>query len=381
MGGNVRLSLYGPNPLAVVRVRCTAQAAALTYAQNTKIGGTDMVSRRGLLIGGGVLAIGAGYVGTKVLRNRDPAARPAGVPVGPFGRKSTAEEVTAGLDLTGKTYLVTGGTSGLGLETTRVLASRGAHVLVTGRTTDKAAQATASLQGRFTPLALELTEFDSAVRCAEAALQAAPVIDGVICNAGIMELPTLEQVNGLEKQFVTNHLGHFVLVNRLIDAVKAAPQGRVVVVSSGAYMRAPEAGIEFDNLSGERNYTPASAYGQSKLANALFSRELARRLQGTNATSNALKPGVIMTNLGRHMSETKQMLARVIGWTFMRSVPEGAATQCYVATHPQLARVSGQFFSDCNAILPGGHMEDDAMAAKLWAVSEEITRPYLAQPV
>ena len=133
----------------------------------------------------------------------------------------------------------------------------------------------------------------------------------LICNAGIMELPTLEQVNGIEKQFFVNHLGHFVLVNRLLDQVIHAPQGRIVNVSSGAAIRsAPESGIEFDNLSGERDYQPDKAYGQSKLANVLFTLELARRLDKTDATANALRPGVIPTNLGRHMPSMENMGAR-----------------------------------------------------------------------
>jgi len=200
-----------------------------------------------------------------------------------------------------------------------------------------------------------------------------------MCNAGIMALPQLERVHGLEKQFVTNHLGHFLLVNRLADRVQSAPQGRVVVLSSMGYRWAPEAGIEFDNLSGERGeYDPNRAYGQSKLANGLFARELARRFAGTTATANAVHPGVINTNLGRHFEPWKRALAGVIGWTFMKSVEAGAATQCYVATWPQLATETGLFYSDCNPQLPGPHMRDDALASRLWSVSEDLVRAYLA---
>lgn len=336
-----------------------------------------MINRRKVLAGTAVVVVAGGAFAASRLRGREPIARPPGVPLGPFDASSTAEEVTAGLDLSGRTYLVTGATSGLGLETARVLALRGAHVLATGRTVDKAATAMQALQGRFTPYALELTDFDSVVRCAEDVAGSVPHLDGLICNAGIMELPELEQVNGLEKQFVTNHLGHFVLVNRLLERVVAAPQGRIVVVGSGSYKRAPAAGIEFDNLSGERGYDPAQAYGQSKLANGLFVRELARRLDSTTATANVVRPGVIMTNLGRHLDTSKQLLSRLIGWTFMKSVPEGAATQCYVATHPLLAEVTGEFFADCNPQIPGGLMQDDVLAAKLWNVSVELTQPFL----
>jgi WW domain-containing oxidoreductase len=200
----------------------------------------------------------------------------------------------------------------------------------------------------------------------------------LILNAGIMALPQLEQVDGLEKQFVTNHLGHFIVGNRLLPQVQAAPQGRVVVLSSSGYQWAPATGIEFDNLSGEREYEPNKMYGQSKLANHLFARELARRLQGTITTANSVHPGVIFTNLGRHFPQWQIFLARMIGWTFMKSVEAGAATTCYVATAPALASTSGHYFADCNPESPGGNMENDALAAQLWAVSAEITAPYLA---
>jgi NAD(P)-dependent dehydrogenase (short-subunit alcohol dehydrogenase family) len=307
-----------------------------------------------------------------------PPQRPPGVPLSSFGAKSTAEEVTAGIDLTGRTALVTGANSGLGLETMRVLALRGAHVIGTARTLDKAREACASVEGRTTPLALELTDFDSVVACAAGVTALQAPLDILVANAGVMEIPTLEQVRGIEKHFVTNHLGHFLLVRRLLPQVLAATQGRVVVVSSGAaYRDAPQAGIEFDNLSGERGYEPRRAYGQSKLANVLFARELARRLAPTAATANSLQPGVIMTNLGRYLPWWQVVTARLFGWTFMKTVQAGAATQAYVATAPALARVSGQFFRDCNpVIVPEGHLQDDAMAAKLWAVSEDLTRPW-----
>jgi NAD(P)-dependent dehydrogenase (short-subunit alcohol dehydrogenase family) len=234
------------------------------------------------------------------------------------------------------------------------------------------------VKGRATPLALELTDFDSVVACARAAAGVAPALDVIVCNAGVMEIPTLEQVRGIEKHFVTNHLGHFLLVSRLLPSLLAAPRARVVVVSSGSAMRdAPASGIEFDNLSGERDYAPRKAYGHSKLANVLFARELSRRLAGTAATANSLQPGVIMTNLGRYLPWYELAAAKLYGWAFMKSVEAGAATQVYVATSPALAGVSGQFFRDCNPIVPGGHLEDDAMAARLWAVSEELTRPWL----
>lgn len=338
-----------------------------------------MNRRSALAVAGAVVVAGAGaFVARRAWRARSAPQTPAGVPLGPFGSDSTAEEVTAGLDLTGKVALVTGVSSGLGAETLRVLTLRGAHVLGTARTREKAAAAYAAAGGRATPLALELTDFDSVAACADEVRRLGMPLDILVCNAGVMALPQLEQVYGIEKHFVTNHLGHFVLVNRLLDAVRAAREGRVVVVSSRGYLWAPPDGIEFDNLSGARGeYDPNRAYGQSKLANGLFSLELARRLEGTGATSNSVHPGIIRTQLGRHFSPWKKWLGDVIGWTFMKSIPAGAATQCYVATAPRLAGVSGYYFANCNPEVPGGHMEGRELAARLWDVSVELTRAYL----
>ena len=313
-------------------------------------------------------------------RKESAVLRPAGVPLSAFDRHSTAEEVSQGIDLSGKTALITGATSGLGLETMRVLSMRGAHIIATGRTLEKAKQACALVSGRTTPVALELERWDSVAAAADQVRALGMPIDMLICNAGIMALPQLEQVYGLEKQFVVNHLGHFILVHRLLDQVRAAPQGRVVVVSSLGYRWAPPAGIEFDNLSGSRGYEPNRMYGQSKLANGLFSLELARRFAGSTATSNSVHPGIINTNLGRHFAAWKRVAGKLIGWTFMKNVEAGASTTVYVATAPALAKVSGQYFEDCNPVIPvaGKHMDDPVLAAQLWAKSEELTAKYLA---
>ena len=301
-----------------------------------------------------------------------PGAKPP--PRNGFGSRSTAEKVTGGINLAGRTILVTGATSGIGYETLRVLALRGAHVIGTGRTLGKAIAAFDGIKGQVTPLALELEDWDSIRACADEVRGIGVPLDALICNAGIMALPEREQVRGIEKQFAVNHLGHFILVNRLMAQVKAAPAGRVVVVGSRAYRTVPEGGIQFDNLSGERNYGPGTAYGQSKLANYLFTRELARRLRGSPATANCLHPGIIITNIVRHLPAWQQRGAQVFGWTFAKTVEQGAATSCYVATAPALDGVSGYFFSDCNPVKPAGpYMEDDALSARLWRVSEQLT--------
>lgn len=333
------------------------------------------MNRRGFLAHA---AAGAAAASVGGCGRDEPPARPPGVPLGPFGPEATAEEVTAGLDLRGQTALVTGSNSGIGFETARVLALRGANVICAARSLDKAQGACDEIGGHTRPLAFDLADYDSIVAACAEVRGLGLSLDMLICNAGIMELPELEQVRGIERQFAVNHLGHFILVNRLLDLVVAAPQGRVVNVSSGQATRnAPPEGIQFDNLSGERGYDPAMGYGQSKLANVLFTLELARRLAGTRATANALRPGVIPTNLGRHMPAWKPLLLKTIGRVFTKTIPQGAATTCYVATAPALADVSGYFFEDCNPIVAGGHTDDRAMAARLWAVSTELTAPWL----
>ncbi len=304
--------------------------------------------------------------------------RPAGVPLSPFDRNTTAEEVTEGLDLSGKLALVTGCNSGIGYETMRVLALRGAHVLGAARTLEKATDACARVEGQATPIVVELTDFDSIVSAADQMKAMGQPLDILINNAGIMELAELEQVNGIEKQFYVNHLGHFVLTRQLWEPITAAPQGRIVNVSSGrATGNPPEEGIQFDNLSGEKGYDPGKAYGQSKLANVLFTLELAKRLEGTSTTANSLRPGVIVTNLGRHMPRWKTLALETIAKPLTKTMGQGAATQVYVGTAPALAETNGHFFDHCNPVQPGGYTEDAEMAARLWVVSEELAAGYV----
>jgi len=294
-----------------------------------------------------------------------------------LGADATAEQVTEGIDLTGKTIVVTGCNSGIGLETMRVLALRGAHVIGTARTPERGQEACASIQGKATPVVLELSDFDSVVACAEAIRAFNTPIDALVCNAGVL-LTDLQQVRGLEMQFVVNHLGHFLLVNRLLDRVTAAPQGRVVVVGSMAHAQTPPGGIQFDNLSGQG--WERQAYGHSKLANGLFSFELAKRLAGTRATSNSLHPGVVATNIMRNMNFRPPAGGGGGGgggFSFEQPA-QGAATSCYLASNPALASVTGLYFVDCNAVEPSALQKDPALAARLWQVSEELTRPYLS---
>jgi NAD(P)-dependent dehydrogenase (short-subunit alcohol dehydrogenase family) len=295
-----------------------------------------------------------------------PVASAVPAPRSTFDARSTGEDVTAGLNLSGKTAVVTGCNSGIGYETMRVLALRGAHVIGTARTLEKGQEACGSVKGKTTPLVLELTDFDSIVACAKNIQAMSFPLDMLILNAGIV-LGEWEQVHGLEKQFVVNHLGHFVLTHRLLDRVRASPQGRIVVVGSGNHRDAPEGGIQFGDLSGKTWFK--RGYAHSKLANRLFSLELSRRLAAARATSNCVSPGPVDTNIRRYVSGSRP--AR------LKSPAEGAATICYVATHPTLAKVSGEYFADCNPVPQVNNQTDAAMAAKLWDVSTELTQAYL----
>jgi NAD(P)-dependent dehydrogenase (short-subunit alcohol dehydrogenase family) len=329
------------------------------------------IDRRSFLERSALLAVAA-YAGRAAAQS---------VPQSSFGRDATAEQVTEGIDLAGKTVVVTGCNSGIGLETMRVLALRGAHVIGTARSLERGQEACAAVVGKATPVVLELSDFDSVVACADSIRALAPAIDALVCNAGVL-LMELQQVRGMETQFVVNHLGHFILVNRLLERVTAAPQGRVVVVGSTAHRQPPPGGIQFDNLSGKG--WERQAYGHSKLANGLFSFELAKRLAGTRATSNSLHPGVVATNIMRNLNFTppaggggNRGSGGGGGFSF-ESPAQGAATSCYLASNSALAGVSGLYFEDCNPVEPSALQKDAAMAAKLWQVSEELTRPYLA---
>lgn len=325
---------------------------------------------------------GATAYGLSALLNAParPAERSASAGANRFDKNSTAEDVTAGMDLREKTALITGCNSGIGLETMRVLVLRGANVYGLAPNLEKARSACAAvtgagIKGSASPFACDHTDFSSIAACADAVQKLGRPIDMLICNAGVI-MQKLEQVNGIEKDFVINHLGHFILVNRLQNRVRAAPRGRVVVVGSGATYFAPKSGIEFDNLSGERDYDMMKMYGQSKLANGLFVHELAQRLKGTPATANVLTPGVVDTPMNRNLAGTNVIPAD-FDFKKLKTVGQGAATTCYVATNPALNGVSGEYFEDCHRQAAGAQMRNDALAARLWTVSEQLTRPYL----
>lgn len=331
--------------------------------------------RRFLKLGGALLAAPA------VAACGGPEKRPVeGVPRSRFDDNSTAEEVTAGLDLTGKIALVTGASSGIGFETMRVLAARGAYVAGTSRSLARATEACDRIDGLRTPLELELAEPESIIACANQVRALNAPIDILVCNAGYRGGGNeRQQVEGIEKHFAINHLGHFLLVNRLLDKLYRAWQGRIVVVASrAAYTGAPDDGIRFDDLGFDREYSDSLAYGHSKLANVLFSLGLARRLRGTRITSNALHPGVINTDIDRNLNPVTRVGFGLLTALAGKSVEQGAATSCYVATHPSLGATSGRYFEDCNAVtITDSHLQNVAMSDRLWDLSEAMLAEHL----
>jgi NAD(P)-dependent dehydrogenase (short-subunit alcohol dehydrogenase family) len=314
----------------------------------------------------------------------DVEKRPADdVPNSRFGADATAEGVTEGIDLDGKLAIVTGCTSGIGFETLRVLALRGAYVVGTSRSLARAEDACRQVIGVTFPAQLDLGDFDSVARFADVVLQMRSPIDMLICNAGYRGGGNERQlVHGIEKHFAINHLGHFILVNRLLARMSIAQQGRVVVVASRtAYRDAPAQGILFDDLAMARGYDDATAYGHSKLANVLFSLKLADLLRGMRITSNSLHPGVIATELSRNLSPVSRFAWDAYVRLAGKTIAEGAATSCYVATSENLANISGRYFEDCNAVtIHGqGHMHDMAMAERLLQASIELTSDWLVE--
>ncbi len=300
-----------------------------------------------------------------------------------FTKKSTAEQVTNEIDLTGKTVVMTGVNSGLGYEAMRVLASKGAHVIGLARTLDKATEACNGVKGITTPLACELSDLDSVKHCAEQIVAMDIPIDTVICNAGIMALPELTLKDGLELQFLTNHMGHFLLVYLLQETLKKSEEGRIVMLSSMGHQMTVKGGINFDNLDGSQGYKGWKFYGQSKLANLLTAKAFDDRLKGLGVRANAVHPGVINTNLTRSLDGVLGVFFKLpfagllMDRVFGKTIPQGASTQCYVATNPSLKDVGGKYYSDNKEDKTSYYGSDKELADKLWDYSVEYLKTYI----
>ncbi|KAG6518630.1 hypothetical protein ZIOFF_022110 [Zingiber officinale] len=336
-----------------------------------------------------------------------------------FGSATTAEQVTEGIDASGLTviitalnmvfcedmncfalhrgvelmamnwelgsfcYLFTWGNSGIGAEAARVLALRGAHVIIGARNIESANGVKQSIlesipSARVEIIPIELSSHKSVRAFADKFLEMDLPLNILINNAGIMYCPFQLSEDGIEMQFATNHVGHFYLTKLLLDKLKTTAEktgieGRIVNLSSEAHMTPYRGGIRFDKINDKDFYNDKLAYGQSKLANILHANELARRLkeEGVNVTANSLHPGLIKTNLGRHATVAVAAL-RAATCVLWKSIPQGAATTCYVALHPNVKGVSGKYFADCNESKTTSNGTDELLGTKLWDFTENL---------
>jgi NAD(P)-dependent dehydrogenase (short-subunit alcohol dehydrogenase family) len=269
----------------------------------------------------------------------------------PFGAESTAAEVLAGIDLTGKRAIVTGSSSGIGIETARALAAAGAEVTLAVRSTEAGAKVAADITATTGNAGVRVAELDLAVPRSVAAFVARwnEPLDVLINNAGVMALPGLSlTLQRWELHFATNHLGHFALAFGLHDSLAAASAGaRIVSVSSRGHLRSP---VVFEDINfASRPYDPLVAYGQSKTANVLFAVEAARRWADESITVNAVHPGAVeTTNLSRHLDPEELEQAKASGVYHFKTAEQGAATSVLVATSPLLEGMGGRYFQDCN---------------------------------
>ncbi len=281
-------------------------------------------------------------------------------------------------DMQGKTVVVTGANSGIGFETATALAGMGARVVVTARNADKGRAAVAAVAQRLGGEAqvqlvvFDLADLSSVRRGAAEILEQAPRLDVLVNNAGLVLSERSETVDGFEATFATNHLGPFLLTNLLLDRIRASSPARIVNVASTAHSAARK-GILFDDLQSEKRYATMRVYGQSKLANILFTQELARRLEGTGVTANSLHPGTVRTGYGAD-GDARGLLAFgiKISSPFFLSPAEGARTSVYLASDTAVAGVSGEYFVKCKARQPKPWARDQEAARRLWQVSEEL---------
>ena len=305
----------------------------------------------------------------------------------PYSAQTTADDIVAGLDLTGQRIVVTGGASGIGLETARSLAGAGAEVTLAVRDLAAGRQAAALLMGETGSKQVLVAPLDLADQTSVRSFVASwhGPLDVLINNAGLMAAPLMRTPEGWEMQFATNHFGHFTLATglrgALATAARTSGQARVVSVSSSAHLRS---GIDFDDIHFRvRPYDPWLAYAQSKTANVLLAVEGSRRWADDGITINALMPGAIRTGLQRYVSDSELDRMRAAtgssapGW---KTPQQGAATSVLLAVAPLLDGVGGKYFEDCNEALPNepgtrrgvaAHALDPEAAGRLWQVSAD----------
>jgi NAD(P)-dependent dehydrogenase (short-subunit alcohol dehydrogenase family) len=276
------------------------------------------------------------------------------------------------------TVVITGGNSGIGKATAIELAKRGANVVLTARDEAKGAAAAREVEaesGRAVEhRRLDLASFESIRRFAEGFLADHPALHVLINNAGLVLSERQTTAEGLEATFGVNHVGHFLLTELLLPRLRESAPARIVNVSSDAHLRA-KGGLDFDDLNRERRYKGFDVYGESKLANIYFTRELARRLEGTGVTVYAVHPGVVRTGFSLD-GDTRGPVAwffRLAG-PLLRTPAQGASTSIWAATAPELAHESGKYYKDRHEAKVSRAARDDAAAERLWEVSEAIVR-------
>ncbi|XP_052769931.1 retinol dehydrogenase 12-like [Mya arenaria] len=286
------------------------------------------------------------------------------------------------LKLAGKTVLITGANTGIGKETAKDLAKRGARVILACRDLTRAQKAASDItnstgNSNVVVYKLDLSSLKSVRECAEEVKKNEQRLDILINNAGVMWTPQCQTEDGFDMQMGTNHLGHFLFTNSLLDLVKKSAPSRIVTVASRAHERA---NFDIEDINSERSFSTMTAYSNSKLANILFTRELAKRLEGTNVTAVSLHPGVIATELTRHANDKN--IATWVLMTFLfnpflqhliKTPTAGAQTTLYCALDPDVENHPGKYFSDCAVKEPTKAGQDDIMASKLWTLSEKLT--------
>ncbi|XVF12524.1 hypothetical protein REPUB_Repub08aG0125800 [Reevesia pubescens] len=302
-----------------------------------------------------------------------------------FSSSSTAEDVTQGIDGSGLTAIVTGASSGIGTETTRVLALRGVHVIMGVRNMAAGRDVKEAIvkeipTAKVDAMELDLSSMASVRKFASDFISSGLPLNLLINNAGIMATPFMLSKDNIELQFGTNHLGHFLLTNLLLETMKKTAraskrEGRIVNVSSEAHHYSYKEGIRFEKINDELGYSSFAAYCQSKLANVLHANELSRRLKedGVDITANSLHPGAIVTNLFQHMGVVRG-LVNIFGRIGLKNVQQGAATTCYVALHPQAKGRSGEYFKDSDIGQASAHGRDLELAKKLWDFSIRMVK-------
>ncbi|KAH9677734.1 Short-chain dehydrogenase TIC 32 [Citrus sinensis] len=292
-----------------------------------------------------------------------------------FSSSSTAEEVTQGIDGSGLTAIVTGASSGIGTETVRVLALRGVHVVMAVRNMAACREVKKAIvkeipNAKVQAMELDLSSLASVRKFASEFKSSGLPLNILINNAGIMATPFMLSKDNIELQFATNHIGHFLLTNLLLETMgktarESSKEGRIVNVSSRRHQFSYPEGIRFDRINDQSGYNRFSAYGQSKLANVLHTNELARRLKedGVDITANSVHPGAITTNLFRNISF----------FSGINSIPHfGAATTCYVALHPHVKGLTGSYFADSNVAQASSQAVNTELAQKLWDFSSDL---------